>query len=523
MPKSTTRSSADEIRTAIATTIRNNFDYRNVRGLTENPTVTQNPTRQTQEPYIYVYSVGQVEIDSTKDDTPFQYHVAIEVTLRYNSYRGGQRQGEEIMNEVFAYVRGKNSSEYPDLSAYGFNVYNTTTGDTAEFTDRLRGANYYKVITALYVTASFTGQEVQVQPIQAPDYTYSGFSYLPISNNIERYDAGNIIPAQTYTSPNNGWTFDNVNYSLTPTAQGSYDPRTRFELSGAQATAKFSGIVVETPNTDASGADSPTGNAIDGGNAGRWSIFFGNQTGQTQPGWFITPTATRFFCNFTVGDTSVTIEDIVNTFVDNYTNAYNGGTVTTLGDITKIATNAFTWAPDTGSVASITLIANSIANTSTVTSNSNYVIETTNEPVALDSTIDYVLENDDSITTSLTASTAWNRIDSIRYGAIPASAGQQPTFSDDSAATYGLRLLSNWNIEYGTTDPQNQTITLSANKDEYLYIIVSVNEVLAGIRDSLGTNNINNFDVVTDGQYRYYITKLPVVFDNSTFTYTLNT
>ena len=168
MPKSTTRSSADEIRTAIATTIRNNFDYRNVRGLTENPTVTQNPTRQTQEPYIYVYSVGQVEIDSTKDDTPFQYHVAIEVTLRYNSYRGGQRQGEEIMNEVFAYVRGKNSSEYPDLSAYGFNVYNTTTGDTAEFTDRLRGANYYKVITALYVTASFTGQEIQVQPIQEP-------------------------------------------------------------------------------------------------------------------------------------------------------------------------------------------------------------------------------------------------------------------------------------------------------------------------------------------------------------------
>ena len=108
MPKSTTRSSADEIRAAIATTIRNNFDYRNVRGLTENPTVTQNPTRQTTEPYIYVYSVGQIEIDSTKDDTPFQYHVAIEVTLRYNSYRGGQRQGEEIMNEVFSYVRGKN-------------------------------------------------------------------------------------------------------------------------------------------------------------------------------------------------------------------------------------------------------------------------------------------------------------------------------------------------------------------------------------------------------------------------------
>ena len=523
MPKSTTRSSADEIRSAIAAEIRNNFDYRNVRGLTENPTVTQNPTRQTKEPYIYVYSVGQIEIDSTKDDTPFQYHVAIEVTLRYSSYRGGQRQGEEIMNEVFSYVRGKNSSEYPDLTQYGFNVYNTTTGDTVEFTDRLRGANYYKVVTALYVTASWTGEEIQVQPIQAPDYTYSGFNYTPVSNNIERYDAGNIVPAQSYTSPNNGWTFDNVSYSLTPTAQGSYDPSTRFVLSGAQATAKFSGLVIETPNTDPSGADSPTGNAIDAGNAGRWSIFFGQQAGQTQPGWLITPTATRFFCNFTAGDSSVTIEDIVNAFVDNYKNAYNGGTITTLGTINKVANNAFTWTPNVGSVASATLISNSIANTSVVTSDSNYVIETTSDPIALDSTIDYVLENDDSITTALTATTSWNRIDSIRYGAVPASAGLQPTFPDDTSATYGLRLLSNWNIEYGTTDPQNQSITFNANKDEYTYIIVNDAYTLNGIRDSLGTNNINNFDVVTDGEYRYYISKTPILFDNSTFTYTLST
>ena len=522
MPQSTTRSAADEIRKAVAAEIRNNFDYRNVRGLTENPTVTQNPTRQTTEPYIYVYSVGQVEIDSTKDDTPFQYHVAIEVTLRYNSYRGGQRQGEEILNEVLSYVRGKNASEYPDLTPYGFNVYNTTTGDTVELTDRLRGANYYKVVTALYVTASWTGQEVQVQPIQDPTFSYSGFSYSPTENRIERYDAGNIIPAQSYTSPNNGWTFDTVSYSLTPTAQGSYDPRTKFELSGAQATARFSGLVIETPNTDPSGADSPTGNAIDAGNAGRWSIFFGQQSGQTQPGWFISPTATRFFCNFTAGDTSITIEDIVNTFVDNHNNAYNGGTIPILGTIAKIASDTFTWAPDVGSVASATLISNSIANTSTVTSNGDYAIDTTSEPIALDSSINYVLENDNSITTSLSESTAWNRIDSIRYGAVPASAGQQPTFSDDTAATYGLRLLSNWNIDYGVTSPQNVTITYTANKDEYTYIIVSQAVTLAGIRDSLGTNNINNFDVVTDGAYRYYISKNPILFDNSSFTFTLN-
>ena len=378
MQQTTTRSAADEIRTAIAAKIRNNFDYTRVRGLTENPTVTQNPTRQTKEPYIYVYNVGQIEIDSTKDDTPFQYHIAIDVTLRYDSYRGGQRQAEEIMNEVLSYVRGKNSSEYPDLSSSGFNVYNTTTGDTVELTDRLRGANYYKVVTALYVTASFTGQVAQVQPVQAADFTYDGFAYAPVSNNIERYDAGNIIPAQTYTSPNNGWAFTTAEYSLPATAQGVYD-----------------------------------------------------------------------------------------------------GT--------------------------------------------NYTLTSTNEPVAINSTINYELVSDDSITTALAETASWNRIDSIRYGSKPAQAGLQPTFPDDNSAIYGLRLLSNWNVDYGTTDPQNMTVTLTADKDEYLYIIVNISETLAGIRDTLGTNNITNFDVVTDGAYRYYIQKEPVLFDNSSFTYTLNT
>ena len=96
-------------------------------------------------------------------------------------------------------------------------------------------------------------------------------------------------------------------------------------------------------------------------------------------------------------------------------------------------------------------------------------------------------------------------------------------FPDDTSATYGLRLLSNWNVEFGTTDPQNQSITITGDKDEYTYIIVNNAFTLNGIRDSLGTNNINNFDVVTDGNYRYYISKTPILFDNSSFTYTLST
>ena len=377
MPQTNTRTTGSELRAAIAQKIRDNFDYRNVRGLTENPTVTQNPTRRTSYPYIYVYNVGKEEIDTTKDDTPFRYHIAIEVTLRYNSYRGGQRQSEEITNEILSYVRGNSADEYPDLTEFGFNVYNTTTGESTEPLDRLRGGNYYSVVTPLYISASWTGQVAQVQPIQAAEFTYDTFTYAPVNNNIERYDAGNIVPAQTYSSPNNGWTFDSTTYSIPATAQGVYD-----------------------------------------------------------------------------------------------------GT--------------------------------------------NYTLTATNEPVALNSVINYKLTSDDSVTTALSATTAWNRIDSIRYGAIDAQAGSQPTFPDDDSPTYGLRLLSNWNVDYGVTDPQNVTVTFTGDAGQYEYIVVNQSVVLAGIRDFLGTNNISNFDVVTDGNYKYYISKMPIVFDNSSFTYTLN-
>ena len=377
MNKTSTRSAATEIRAALAEKVVNNFDYRNIKGLTENPTITQNPTRRTGHPYIYIYNVGQIETNTTKQDTPFRYHIAIEVSTRFDSYRGGQREAEAITNEVLSYVRGKNSSEYPDLSASGFNVYNTTTGEIYEDSNRLRGANYYTMVTALYITASWTGTVAQVQPIQSAEYTYSGFAYEPVNRNIERWDAGNIIPSKSYSSPNNGWAFEDATYSLPSNADGVYD-----------------------------------------------------------------------------------------------------GT--------------------------------------------NYEVGATHEVLEMNSDINYKLVADDTITTTLNETTGWERISSIRYGAIAAQAGLQPSFPDDFSTTYGLRELSNWNIDYGVTDPQNVTITFNGNAGEYTYIILDVNVTLAGIRDEVGTNNINNFDVVTDGAYKYYVSKTAIVFDNSSFTYTLN-
>ena len=502
MPQNSTRSAADEVRAAVAEAIRTNIDYRNVRGLTENPTVTQNPTRQTQEPYIYVYSVGQNEIDSTKDNTPFEYELAIEVVVRYTSYRGGQRQAQELVNEVLQYVRGKNSSEYPDLSAYGFNVYNTTSGDTTYPTDRTRGANYYRAVTPLYVTASWTGTVAQIQPVQSPIFAYNGFAYTPQGISIERYDAGNIVPAQTYPSPNNGWVFDTVSYSLPASAEGVYDGTDYTLTSTNEPVAIDSTINYKRDN------GSSTTHVV------TTETTFSNDIATTAIEWTIAATTDPFTVYVPqMGDIWSNMNGMFIVEKDTV-----GGRLFDAVDIGQ--TVRFTFGdgsasfPVTGKGGRSIIIGDAFDIVGTI-------------GVTFSDGLLYTLEADVivpvEINTTLAATSSWNRIDSIRYGAIDAQADSQPVFPDDDSPTYGLRLLSNWNVDYGVTDPQNVAVTFTGNDGQYEYIVVNQSVTLAGIRDNLGTNNIANFDVVTDGQYRYYVSKIPILFDNSSFTYTLNT
>lgn len=215
------RSGADEIRAGYAELIRTDFDFRRVSGLTENPAVTQNPTRFTPEPYVYIYSDSQLERDVTLDDTPYDYKLMIEVCVRYNSYRGGQRQADEILDQVIDLVRGKRLADYPDLSQYGYRIYRANTGEINNLTNRDRGANYYKLLCELFVTAKFIGVTGSTDPVQAASYSYSGFEFSPTGRGIEMWDAGDIIGASTYSNNNNGYDFVSVDYAKTASGQGT--------------------------------------------------------------------------------------------------------------------------------------------------------------------------------------------------------------------------------------------------------------------------------------------------------------
>ena len=367
------RSGSDEVRKGLFGKINQGFDYQRVNGLTEKPPITQNPTRQTGEPYIYIFSVSETEIDNQKENTPKEYYLYVEICTRYNSYGGGQRQVNRMMDEV---TRALRDGTYPDLTSVGYNIYNLTIGEIEEFSFKERGSNYYKARIPVLVRAEFVELPQDVNPVQAISYTYSGFTFAPANNNIERYDSGAITPATSYPSNNNGWNFVDANYSLPQNVAGT----------------------------------------------------------------------------FTGGDYNVP----------------SGG-----------------------------------------------------EPLALFSSLRYEFAADNTTTTTLTATNNWNVIDSIRYGSIsPVVNGVIPTFTDDAAATYGLRDLSNWNIEYGTVSPHNETITITGTTNQYVYIVVDSSVTLTQIINN-GVNTVSDFTTQTVGDYKIYINEQPIVFNNYTADFTL--
>ena len=154
--------------------------------------------------------------------------------------------------------------------------------------------------------------------------------------------------------------------------------------------------------------------------------------------------------------------------------------------------------------------------------NGDYDVPVGADPVRLDSSLRYEFSSDTTILTTLSATTDFLVIDSIRYGGItPQTPGTLPTLSDDTAATYGLRNLSNWNIEYGTVRPHGETITVTGDENQYVYIIIDHEVTLTQIRNTLGQNVIAQFDVQTLGDYKIYLNTNPIVFDGFSTDFTL--
>ena len=347
------RSGSDEVRKGVFDRITSEFDYQRVNGLTETPPITQNPTRKTSEPYIYVYSVDSNEIDATKTSTAREYGIYVDICTRYNSYGGGQRQVNRMVDEV---VRALRNGGYPDITSVGYSIYNLTIGEIRDFTFKERGANYYKAIIEVFVTADYIELPTEVNPVQSPTFQYSTWMFTPVNNNIERYDTGVITPGTTYPSGNNGWNFVDASYSVASNAVGTFTSGNYNVLSGGTPIALSSSLRYEfaddtTETTTLTGTtswnliDSIRFGAIDPvvngviptftddtavgyglRNLSNWHIEYGTVTPHNET-VEITGTTNQYI--YIIVDSGVTLTQIVNNVGQNAISLFN---VQTVGD-----------------------------------------------------------------------------------------------------------------------------------------------------------------------------------------------
>ena len=156
--------------------------------------------------------------------------------------------------------------------------------------------------------------------------------------------------------------------------------------------------------------------------------------------------------------------------------------------------------------------------------NGVYTVGSDDLILALNNTINYQLATDTSMTHAVQNVDMFSRIISLRYGAVA-----DGTFTDNTAATYGLRNLPQWNagrrtLAFGTSEVENTEITITANAGEAMYIVLNaLHPNLTSITENVFNQNILNlFNApVTIGAYKVYKQTNAQLIDQ-TFNLTIN-
>lgn len=372
------RVGVEHVKRELAVLIHQGFVHSRVPGLTANPVILiERPLNTLDEPYIYLYTEDVPDVDLTKSGNAYDYFVIAQVVTRVPQNEDSSQTRDAIVEEVTSLV-DTTSDNYINLVNNGYNVYIqkvSRVDDLEKYEER--GATYFQSNITIQVRADFIGLPTDNRPVQAPSFTFAGFTYMPTNNIIEWYDAGTITPATTYPSGNMGWDF------------------------------------VSTTNAVISGG---AGSLMDG----------------------------------------------------------------------------------------------------------VYTITGENDPLGLVTTINYQFSTDPTLSLSppVRDTTNFPRGVNLRFGAITADSGSQPTFLDDTSANYGLRNLSAWtagvrqNVMLGRLDPKGIALTINVMAGEYLYVIFDANQTASVItqRTSLGDFNVTDtFEALeTVGRYRYYISTTPI-------------
>lgn len=208
------------LKTAMVRRLNADMDVNSITGVTQLPIVCQDrPLQSFEEPYIYIYERNSFEIDTTKQIASRKHFMIADVIVRSDASDAATQTRDDIAAEVESIFSVVDTAEY--LAPADYNVYiQEVEGITLSVLEE-DGATYFRAIIEISFRVTFTGEARTAVPVQQPIYTFDNFTFAPSRAMIELHDSGTIAGATTYSSPNNGWTFDSASYALAPTSQGS--------------------------------------------------------------------------------------------------------------------------------------------------------------------------------------------------------------------------------------------------------------------------------------------------------------
>lgn len=139
-----------------------------------------------------------------------------------------------------------------------------------------------------------------------------------------------------------------------------------------------------------------------------------------------------------------------------------------------------------------------------------YTVESGDSTLGLIATLNYEFGADTSITTTVTNTDNFNRIRSVRYGAIA-----QSSISADDIANFSLFQGTNKVFDFGNTNPVGDDLFFSGSAGDRFYIVYDSAHTITEIRDEFGFNNIGAFTETTIGNYKILLQTNPLVFDTT--------
>jgi len=118
---------------------------------------------------------------------------------------------------------------------------------------------------------------------------------------------------------------------------------------------------------------------------------------------------------------------------------------------------------------------------------------------------------DSTIQTTVFDRTVFTGIRSPRIG----------NFTDSVLTDIQLDDLSLWTSSFPALEPNRISLEITGNSNDYIYIVTSADYTLTGIKNDLGLEDIDEYNVSTQNGLKVYRLDTALVFDNATFEYTL--